>query len=164
MDEWLAHDQLARLVVDTVEQLDLSAVTRQYRGAGAAADHPAVLLALLLYGYATGTFGSRRLAHATPDALACRFIAATTHPAHDTRCACRNRFLPEVERLFVAVLSIATQMTRLKLGTSALDGTQIHAHAARHRALSSAHAPKLAAPLQAAVTARSTAARDPGRA
>ena len=80
------------MVVDAVEQLDLSALSRQYRGAGSAAYHPALLLALLLYGYATGTFGSRRIEPATHDLLALRFIAANTHPDHDTLCAFHQRF------------------------------------------------------------------------
>ena len=151
VDDWLPKDHLARFVVDTVEQLDLSALTRQYRGAGSAAYHPAVLLALLLYGYATGTFGSRRIEQATHDSLALRFIAANSHPDHDTLCAFRQRFLPEVERLFVEVLSIAKQMKLLKLGTVALDGTKLHANASRHRALSYAHAQKIEAQLQAEV-------------
>ena len=153
VDDWLPKDHLARFVVDTVEQLDLSALTHQYRGAGSAAYHPAVLLALLIYGYATGTFGSRRIEQATHDSLAFRFIAATTHPDHDTLCAFRKRFLPEVERLFVEVLSIAKQLKLLKLGTIALDGTKIHANASRHRALSYAHAQQIEAPLQAEVKA-----------
>ena len=147
----MPKDHLARLVVDTVAQLDLSTLTRQYRGAGSAAYHPAVLLALLLYGYATGTFGSRRIEQATHDSLALRFIAANTHPDHDTLCAFRQRFLPEVECLFVEVLSIAKQMTLLKLGTVALDATKLHADASRHRALSYAHAQKIEAQLQAEV-------------
>ena len=153
VDDWLPKDHLARFVVDTVEQLDLSALTRQYRGAGSAAYHPAVLLARLLYGYATGTFGSRRIEQATYDSLAFRFIAANTHPDHDTLCAFRKRFLPDVERLFVEVLSIAKQMKLLKLGTVALDGTKLHANASRHSALSYAHAQKIEAQLQAEVKA-----------
>jgi transposase len=151
VDDWLPKDHLARFVVDTVEQLDLSALTRQYRGAGSAAYHPAVLLALLIYGYATGTFGSRRIEQATHDSVAFRFIAANTHPDHDTLCAFRRRFLPQVERLFVEVLSIAKQMKLLKLGTIALDGTKIHANASRHSALSYAHAQNIEAQLQAEV-------------
>ena len=59
---------------------------------------------MLIYGFATGTFGSRRLEQATYGSLACRYIAANTHPDHDTLCAFRKRFLPEIERLFVEVL------------------------------------------------------------
>jgi len=136
MDEWLPKDHLARFVVDIVEQLDLSALICQYRGAGSEAYHPGVLLALLIYGYATGTFGSRRIEQASHDSVAFRYIAANTHPDHDTLCAFRKRFLPEIERLFVEVLRIAKQMKLLKLGTIALDGTKIHANASRHSALS----------------------------
>jgi transposase len=148
MDEWLPKDHLARFVVDIVEQLDLSALTRQYRGAGSAAYHPAVLLALLIYGYATGTFGSRRIEQASHDSVAFRYIAANTHPDHDTLCAFRKRFLPEIERLFVEVLRIAKQMKLLKLGTIALDGTKIHANASRHSALSYGYAQTIETQLQ----------------
>ena len=86
VDEWLPADHLARLVVDIVAQLDLSSLARQYRSAGSAAYHPSVLLALLLYGYATGTFSSRRIEQASYESLAFRYIAANTHPT-TTRCA-----------------------------------------------------------------------------
>ena len=124
VDEWLPADHLARFGVDIVAPLDLSSLARQYRGAGSAAYHPSVLLALLIYGYATGTFSSRRIEQASYESLAFRDIAANTHPDHDTLCTFRKRFLPEIEALFVQVLSIARQMKWLKLGTVALDGTK----------------------------------------
>ena len=61
VDEWLPKDHLARFVVDIVDQLDLSDLSRQYRGTGSAAYHPAVMLGLLIYGYATGVYSSRRI-------------------------------------------------------------------------------------------------------
>ncbi len=151
VDEWLPPDHLARFVVDIVEQLDLSAMVGQYRGAGSAAYHPSVLLALLIYGYATGTFSSRRLEQATYDSLACRYLAANTHPDHDTLCAFRKRVLTAIEALFVQVLRIARQMKLLKLGTVALDGTKVHANDSRHSALSYGHARKIEAQLVAEV-------------
>jgi transposase len=153
VDEWLPADHLARFVVEIVEQLNLAALTREYRGAGSAAYHPEMLLALLIYGYATGTFDSRRIEQATYDSLAFRYIAANSHPDHATLCTFRKRFLPEIERLFVEVLGIAKQMKLLKLGTIALDGTKLHGNASRHSALSYGHAQKIEAQLQAEVTA-----------
>jgi len=151
VDEWLPDDHLARFVVEVVEQLDLSALTRLYRGSGSPAYHPALLLGLLVYGYASGTFSSRRIERATYDSLAFRYIAANTHPDHDTLCAFRKRFLVEIESLFVQVLGIAQQMKLLKLGTVALDGTKVHANASRHSALSYGHARKLEAQLRGEV-------------
>ena len=151
VDEWLPEDDLARFVVDIVDQLDLSGLTRQYRGAGSAAYHPSMLVALLLYGYATGTYASRRIEQASYESLAFRYIAANTHPDHDTLCTFRKRFLKELGALFVQVLSIAQEMDLVKLGTVALDGTKVHANASRHSALSYGHAEKLEAQLQAEV-------------
>ena len=151
VEDWLPEDHLARFVVDIVDQLDLSAPTRQYRGSGSAAYHPALMLGLLVYGYACGVYSSRRIEAATYDSIAFRYIAANTHPDHDSLCAFRKRFLKEIEALFVQVLSIARQMKLLKLGTIALDGTKIHANASRHSALSYGHAQKIEAQLQAEV-------------
>jgi transposase len=151
VEDWLAKDHLARFVVDIVDQLDLSALTRQYRGSGSVAYHPAVMLGLLIYGYATGVYASRRIEAATHDSIAFRYIAANTYPDHDSLCTFRRRFLKEIEALFVQVLCIARQMKLLKLGTIALDGTKIHANASRHSALSYGHAQKIEAQLEAEV-------------
>jgi transposase len=151
VDDWLPKDHLARFVVDIVDQLDLSALSRQYRGTGSAAYHPAVMLGLLIYGYATGVYSSRRIEAATYESIAFRYIAANTQPDHDSLCTFRKRFLKEIEVLFVQVLGIARQMKLLKLGTIALDGTKIHANASRHSALSYGHAQKIEAQLEAEV-------------
>ncbi len=122
VDEWLPDGHLARFVVDVVEQLDLSTLTRRYMGRGSKAHHPAVLLSLLIYGYATEVVSSRKIERATYDSVAFRYLAANTHPDHDTLATFRRRFLPELEQLFVQVLLLAREMKLLKLGTIALDG------------------------------------------
>ena len=142
LEEWLPERHLARFIVEVVEGLDLRAMSQSYRGSGSASYHPAVLLALLVYGYATGVFSSRNLERATYDSVAFRFIAGNEHPDHDTIAAFRRRFLKQIEALFVEVLKLAREMGVLKLGTVALDGTKIHANASRHSALSYEHAGK----------------------
>src|SRR5882724_1266713 len=112
---------------------------------------PSVDEGLLVYGYATGVFSSRKLERATYDSVAFRFIAANDHPDHDTIATFRRRFLKEIEALFVEVLKLAGEMGVLKLGTVALDGTKIHANASRHSALSYEHASKIEAQLKAEV-------------
>src|SRR6476660_5757454 len=151
VDDWLPERHLARFVVEVIDGLDLSAMSRSYRGTGSASYHPALLLGILVYGYATGVFSSRKLERATYDSVAFRFIAANDHPDHDTIATFRRRFLPEIEGLFVKVLLLAREMGVLNLGTVALDGTKIHANASRHRALSYEHAGKLEAQLKAEV-------------
>jgi transposase len=151
VDEWLPQRHLARFVVEVIEGLDLRALSGSYRGSGSASYHPSVLLGLLVYGYATGVFSSRKVERATYDSVAFRFIAANDHPDHDTIATFRRRFLQEIEGLFVKVLLLAREMGVLKLGTVALDGTKIHANASRHSALSYQHAGKLEAQLKAEV-------------
>jgi transposase len=151
VDEWLPQTHLARFVVEVVDGLDLSTMSKSYRGSGSASYHPKVLLSLLVYGYATGVFSSRKLERATYDSVAFRFIAANDHPDHDTIATFRRRFLKEIEALFVQVLLLAREMGMLKMGTVALDGTKIHANASRHSALSYEHAGKIETQLKAEV-------------
>ena len=151
IDEWLPQRHLARFVVEVIDGLDLTAMSKSYRGTGSASYHPAPLLGLLVYGYATGVFSSRKLERATYDSVAFRFIAANDHPDHDTIAAFRRRFLKDIEALFVKVLLLAREMGVLRMGTVALDGTKIHANASRHSALSYEHAGKIEAQLKAEV-------------
>jgi len=151
LDEWLPERHLARFIVEVIEGLDLSAMSRSYRGVGSASYHPALLLGIVVYGYATGVFSSRKLERATYDSVAFRFIAANDHPDHDTIATFRRRFLKEIEGLFVQVLELAREMGMLRMGTVALDGTKIHANASRHSALSYEHAGKIAEQLKAEV-------------
>ena len=133
LDEWLPEQHLARFVVEVIDGLDLSAMVKSYRGTGSAGYHPALLLGLLVYGYATGVFSSRKLERATYDSVAFRFIAVNQHPDDDTIATFRRRLLKDIEALFVRVLELAREMGLLKLGTVALDGTKIHANASRHK-------------------------------
>ena len=142
VDEWLPEKHLARYIVEVIAQLDTSAMLKSYRGSGSASYHPTMLLGLLVYGYATGAFSSRKIERATYDSIAFRFIAANDHPDHDTIAAFRRRFLTQIEKLFVDVLVLAREMGMLQMGTIALDGTKIHANASRHSALSYEHAGK----------------------
>ena len=151
VDEWLPEKHLARFVVDMIASLDLRAMIGSYRGSGEASYHPTVLLGILVYGYATGVFSSRKLERATHDSVAFRFVAANQHPDHDTIAAFRRRFLKPIEALFVQVLMLAREMGVLKMGTIALDGTKIHANASRHSALSHEYAGRIEAQLQAEV-------------
>lgn len=151
VDEWLPERHLARFVVEVIDGLDVSAMSKSYRGAGSASYHPSLLLGMLVYGYATGVFSSRKLERATYDSVAFRFVAANEHPDHDTIAAFRRRFLKDIEGVFVQVLLLAREMGMLKMGTVGLDGTKVHANASRHSALSYEHAGKIEAQLKAEV-------------
>jgi len=151
IQDWLPEKHLARFVVEIVEQLDLRSLKQSYTCRGSQPYHPAMLLALLFYGYATGVFSSRKLERSTHDSVAFRFIAANTHPDHDTISQFRKRFLPQLSTMFVQILTIAQQMGVLKLGKVSLDGTKVKANASKHKALSYGHACKLQAQLEAEV-------------
>ena len=151
VQDWLPEGHLARYVVEVIEGLDLSELEQAYAGRGSAPYHPTTLLSLLIYGYATGCFSSRKIERATYDSLAFRYIACNRHPDHDTLSSFRRRFRKEFEAVFVEVLEVARENQLSRFGTVSLDGTKIHANASRHSALSYGHAEAIEAQLQAEV-------------
>ncbi len=143
VQDYLPEGHLARFVVEIIDGLDLSHLSAAYSGKGSKPYHPAMLVALLFYGYATGVFSSRKLEKASHDSIAFRYVCANTNPDHDTIASFRKRFLKELEALFVEILLVAEAMGLLKLGSVSLDGTKIKANASKHKALSWEHANKL---------------------
>ena len=148
VQDYLPDDHLARFVVDIVDQLDLNHLSAAYSGRGSKPFHPAMLVALLFYGYSTGVFSSRKLEKATYDSIAFRYICANTNPDHDTIASFRKRFLKELGALFVEILVVGEAMGLVKLGTISLDGTKIKANASKHKALSWEYANRLEAQLK----------------
>jgi transposase len=143
VQDWLPEGHLARFIAEIVAKLDLSALRAKYAGRGHEAYQPEMMVALLFYGYATGTFSSRKLERATYDSVAFRFLAANQHPEHDTIATFRRRFLSEVQACFREILLIAAESGMLKIGRVSLDGTKVKANASKHHAMSYAHANKL---------------------
>jgi transposase len=137
LGDCLPPDHLARFVVDSVAQLDLSALYAQYGPRGGEPYAPEVLLGLLLYGYATGVFSSRKIERATYEAVPFRFIAGNLHPDHDTLATDRAHVSARTEgSLRGRVLLLAQEAGVLKLGTISLDGTKVHADASKRKAVS----------------------------
>src|SRR5437868_7242894 len=116
LGDCLPPDHLARFVVDSVAQLDLSALYAQYGTRGGEPYAPEMLLGLLLYGYATGVFSARKIERATYEAVPFRFMAGNLHRDHDTLAMFRRTFLPELKGLFVQVILLAKAGGRAETG------------------------------------------------
>lgn len=152
VQDWLPENHLARFVVEIVDGINLETLNASYRGCGNEAFPPSMMVALLFYGYATGVFSSRKLERATYDSVAFRYIAANTHPDHDTIASFRRRFMAELSPAFARILEMAQAMGLLKLGTVSLDGTKVKASASKHKALSYGYAQRLEAQLNEEVS------------
>lgn len=136
--DWVPADHLAHFIIDAVEALDLRQVKVNTRGTGDAQYPPSMLLGLLVYSYATGTFGSRRIEQSTFDNVAVRLVTADTHPDHDTICTFRRENTALLTEGFVKVLELAGELKLARFGqmTVSLDGTKIAANASKHAAVS----------------------------
>jgi transposase len=142
--DWVPVNHLAHFILDVVEELDLRQVRVNERGTGSEQYPPRMLLALLLYCYATGLFSSRRIEQATWDSVPVRLICGDTHPDHDTICTFRRENKALLEETFVRVLQLAQELKFLQVGqiTVAVDGTKVLANASKHAAVSYEHAGK----------------------
>jgi transposase len=149
--ECLPPDHLACFVVKIVSQLDLSCIYDQYGARGGEPYDPPILLALLFYGYATGTFSSRKIEEKTYTSMPFYYIAGGLHPDHDTINSFRKDFLAEIKELFVQILLIAQAAGILELGNISLDGSKIHADASKSKAVSHKRLLELEQKLQAEV-------------
>ena len=136
--QWIPENHLAHFILDAVDSLPLTNLPVNERGTGDAQYPPRLLLSLLCYCYATGTFSSRAIEQATYTDVAVRFLTADTHPDHDTICSFRQQNKPLVGEVFVQVLALAAELRLLKVGhlTIATDGSKLLANASKHAAVS----------------------------
>lgn len=139
LQDWLPEKHLAHFLVDVVDTLDLGAIYASYEekdGRGQAAYAPGLMVRLLLYGYCTGTYSSRKIENKTYEDVAFRYLAADEHPDHDTLAEFRKRHLQALSGLFVQVLQLCDKAGLVKLGHVAIDGSKIQANASKHKAMS----------------------------
>jgi transposase len=139
LHDWLPEGHLARFLSDVVNALDLEGIYALYsekEGRGMSAYAPAMMVRVLLYGYATGVYSSRKLQAKTYDDVAFRFLSADEHPDHSTLAEFRKRHLKALSGLFLQALQLCAKAGLVKLGHVAIDGTKIKANASKHKAMS----------------------------
>ena len=155
LQDWLPKGHLAYFIGDTVDALDLKAFYARYEGGGARNQpfHPAMMVKVLVYGYATGVFSSRKIERRLHEDLAFRMLGAGNFPKHRTIRDFRALHLKELSDLFVQVVKLAQEMGLVKLGTVAIDGTKIKANASRHKAMSYERMQQAVAELKAQIDA-----------
>ncbi len=142
--DWLPSEHMVHFIMDAVDALDLSQARVNERGTGSAQYPPSMMLGLLIYCYATGTFSSRRIETLSHENVAVRYLCADTHPDHDSICKFRRENKKLLSSAFHQVLELAARAQVLKVGglTVSVDGTKILACASKHRAMSYGHVEK----------------------
>lgn len=146
--EWVPEDDLVHFVIEAARRVPVSKFKVNVRGTGSAQHHPHTLLALLVYCYSQGVFGSRRIERATYRDVAVRYLTGDTHPDHDTLCKFRRENEVALKEAFLQVLLLAKELKLLKVGTVSVDGSKIDANASKHRSVRYDRALALRAQLQ----------------
>lgn len=155
LQDWLPEGHLAYFISDAIDDLDLSGFHARYASGGPRNQpfHPAMMVKVLVYAYASGVFSSRKIAKKLHEDVAFRVLGAGNFPAHRTISDFRAFHLKELSELFVQVVRLAREMGLVKLGTIAVDGTKVKANASRHKAMSYGHMLKAEAELKAQIAA-----------
>jgi transposase len=136
--EWLPEDHLVYFVNDVVEQLDLSAIHAKYgeERRGQPPYNPLLMTKLLVYGYCTGVFSSRKIQKRIQEDIGFKVLAAGNEPDFRTISDFRKIHLEALQGLFEQVLEMALESGAVKLGRVSLDGTKVKANASKHKAMS----------------------------
>ena len=152
--DWVPADSLAAFINDLVDELDLAPFLAAHdEPRGMPPYHPAMMLKVLLYGYATGVRSSRKLEARLANDVGFMFLAGQARPDHKTISSFRHRHLAAFGALFLQVLSLCQEAGLVKLGRVALDGTKVKANASKHKAMSYARMTEREAQLAAQVQA-----------
>jgi transposase len=138
LSEWLPEDHLAYFVSDAIDALDLQDFHARYEGDGRRRQpfDPRMMVKVLIYGYASGVFSSRKMATKLHEDVAFRMLCANNYPAHRTIREFRQLHLKEFSALFVQVVRLAQEAGLVSLGRVGVDGTKIKANASKHKAMS----------------------------
>jgi len=138
VQEWLPENDLVYFILDTVNELDISAITQNYEQEerGYPPYNPLMMVALLLYAYCRGIYSSRKIMAACEERLSFRVIVGEDIPNWRTISDFRKEHLKELSGLFVGVLQLCQKAGLVKLGHIALDSTKVKANASRHKAMS----------------------------
>lgn len=146
--EWVPEDDMVHFVIESVEGMKLQKFKINERGTGSKQYPPVMMLALLIYCYASGIFSSRRIERATYRDIGVRYLTADKHPDHDTIAKFRRENFDAIAESFVGVLELARKLKLLKVGTVSVDGTKIKANASKHKNLSYGRAGQLGEQLE----------------
>jgi transposase len=136
--EWLPEKHLAYFVSDVVDQLNLSAITKEYEDEerGYPPYHPVMLTKVLVYAYCVGVFSSRKIERRLLEDVAFRVLAASNTPDFRTIADFRRRHLAALQGLFEQVLRLAQELGAPRVGRVAIDGSKVKANASKHKAMS----------------------------
>jgi transposase len=135
IDKKIPGDHLCRLAKEVVFSLDTSAIESRYSHLGQNTYHPKLLLSVLFYGYATGTRSSRQLEDKCRGDYHYIYLMQSYSPDHSTISDFRKNNKKEIEKYFVEVARILSNLGIKEAGKLSLhiDGTKIKGSASAKR-------------------------------
>lgn len=140
--EWLPKGHLAHFISDAVDSFDLSGWEQSYasdNGSGAPPFPPRMMLKVLVYGYSSGVFSSRKLAAKCAEDIGFVYLAGMLRPDFRSIIKFRKRHLARFNELFVQIVLLAQEAGLVSLGRVAIDGSKFKANASKHKAMSYQH-------------------------
>jgi transposase len=127
LNEWVRDDNPARVFSEIIDRLDTTAF-RQTKEEGRPAYHPAMMIKVLLWGYATGVRSSRKIEEKLEQDVVFMWLAGLEKPDFRTLCLFRTNNKEALEKTFTDIIVVAKTMGMATPGLVALDGSKVRAN------------------------------------
>ena len=127
LNEWVRQDNPARVFSEIIDGLDTTAFRRP-KEEGRPAYHPAMMIKILLWGYATGVRSSRKIEEKLEQDVVFMWLAGLEKPDFRTLCLFRTNNKEALEKIFTDIIIVAKTMGMATLGLVALDGSKVRAN------------------------------------
>ena len=133
LDEMIPDNHVVRVVRDVIDRLDIDPIIKKYQGGGASSFHPKMMLKILVYGYLSNTYSSRKIEQAAMSNIHYMWLAGMQTPDHNTINRFRNDKLKGVlKEVFAQVVTLMADQGLVDIKTIYIDGTKLEANANKY--------------------------------
>lgn len=133
LDELIPKDHACRVVNDVINRISLEPLNAAYYTTGSSSYHPQMLLKVLVYGYVSNIYSSRKLEAACKESIYFMFLSSMSYPDHNTINRFRGvRLKNALRAVFEQVVELLALEGFLSIEEVYTDGTKIEANANKY--------------------------------
>jgi transposase len=133
LDELIAENHVVRVVRDVIDRINIDSILRKYKGGGASSFHPKMMMKIIVYGYLSNIYSSRKIEQAEASNIYFMWLAGMQRPDHNTINRFRSDKLKGVlKEVFAQVVTLMAEQGLMDIKTNYVDGTKLEANANKY--------------------------------
>jgi len=133
LSELIDQKHPVRIVSSIIDGLDIKTLIKNYKPGGTSCYHPKMLLKVLVYGYLSNIYSSRKMEQALKENIHFMWLSGMSRPDHNTLNRFRSeRLKGEIKSIFTQIVLLLEKEGLVSLATTFVDGTKIEANANRY--------------------------------